>query len=147
MYSRILTPFPVHKSLYCATCLCSLWSNVFFGGHVSISTPQIWHEWERWTLLNLARSFASSLVRYSFDRTKHIYSHARVYLDSEHATMTPTQTITDPVSLRFLAVKTGLVITGGAFCKEQRSRSCSPIETRPAEITWKRWECQEEVST
>ncbi len=147
MYSRILTPFPVHKSLYCATCLCSLWRNVFIWRSCQyIHTPDR-HEWERWTLLNLARLFASSLVRYSFGRTKHIYSHARVYLDSEHATMTPTQAITDPVSLRFLAVKTGLVITGGGFCKEQRSRSCSPIETRPAEITWKRWECQEEVST
>lgn len=34
-----------------------------------------------------------------------------------------------PVSLRFLAMKTRLIITGGGFCEDQRSRSCSPIES------------------
>lgn len=144
MYSHILTPFPVHKSLYCAICLCSLWSNVFiclFGGQViqnfSISTPHT-PDLARMGKMGPYKSctlipFFISLI---FDQMKHIYGHARVYLNSEHATMTPTQTIThavpcDPVSLRFLTVKTGLVITGGSFCKAPRSRSCSPIETRP----------------
>lgn len=139
----------MHRSRYSAIFLCSLWSNMFiftFGGQViqkmsispSVHTPDLARKGKMdRTLINHAPFFIHwfCLIKKSLSTVMFPTGQlCHVYLDSEHATMTPAQTITHtvlcgPVSLRFLAMKTGLIITGGGFCKDLRSRSCSPIES------------------